>query len=236
VWSLASRLSLGASTLPSYLSSVVCDVHRPDARSAAWSAARLQRVVEQHCCVAEDYDAMLRTMWPLYDPARRLPTCPPPLLPDARMPVPLLLQLPLDDADDARDDARAAASASIDDKAREDRRALQRARMRALMSTRKQQKLAADQALLADWDAVRSAAAEGSLSHAEFTRQIKKRAFEDEEDFLSQSDASPTLASSARAVRLVAPSLSSPHRCAPWACRADVCWGWCVCVLLGTTS
>ena len=188
----ASRLSIGGSHLSSYLTHSLATV-QAQAHERQWNAERLQEVVERYGWTAapntaaavggaaasgHGYRETLDEMAKLYDINGH--TVPHVLPLESTVPEPLVLQLPLSAKSSA-----ALATSSQDLQAKAFKKEQQRARLRALMQERKEKKLLEDQEILKDWDAVRAAFYSKELSPSEYLRQLKRRTFADESDFLA---------------------------------------------------
>lgn len=177
VFAQCSRLSVGGAHLANYLTHSLTTIQHPQ-HQAQFNGHRVQQLVEQYGQVAPDsYNDRLQQMALLYD----VNHAPPSHLPlDSTMPDPVTLQLPFVPPTEAT-------SSTAELQLRIERKELQRQRLRNLMADRKEKKLVEDQAILADWDAVRNEFQQKLLTPSEYLRQLKRRTFADEQDFIAQS-------------------------------------------------
>lgn len=193
----ASRLSLGGSHLSAYYTHALQTIHHPQ-HIAQWNGHRVQEVVEKFGQVVsgdgdgdgEDpsqagggYRATLASMARIFDinghtVPDRLPEDAPRAVPDV-----VLFRLP-HPAHSGASPANSAQEAQI----KSEKKELQRQRLRQLMRDRKEKKLIEDQAILADWTQVRAAFHAKELTPSEYLRQLKRRTFADETDFLMHFD------------------------------------------------
>jgi hypothetical protein len=179
VFAHSSRLSVGGAQLATHLTHSLIHIQQPQ-HQQHFHTHRVQELVESYCQMVPDcYDERMREMALLYDINQHsVPT---------RVPAgssvlpPVILQLPfVAPVSTAPSEAELAA--------RTERKEIQRQRLRTLMAERKEKKLLEDQETLADWDRVRSDLASKALTPSEYLRQLKRRTFENEADFLAHYD------------------------------------------------
>jgi actin-related protein 5 len=179
IFAQSTRLSVGGATLTNHLTHSLIHIQQSQ-HQQHFNTHRVQQLVEQYCeMVPEKYDETLREMALLYDVNQH--TIPEQVPARSSLVEPVILQLPFVAA--APDTASSAETA-----ARVERKEIQRQRFRTLMAERKEKKLAEDQSILADWEKVRADFHAKLITPSEFMRQLKRRTFQDEQDFAQHFD------------------------------------------------
>ena len=171
----AARLNLGGNHLTNHLTHSLLHITQT-AHQSQLNSHRIGQIVEQYCEVLpESYDQTLQQMAQLWDVNQSAP--PPGVTASSGIPPPVIFQLPFI--------APVTAPVNASDlAAKQEKKEIQRQRLRSLMADRKAQKLADDQDTLADWVALRAELAAKSITPGEFLRQLKRRTFADEKDFM----------------------------------------------------
>lgn len=179
VFAQSARLSVGGAQLATHLTHSLIHIQQPQ-HQQHFNTHRVQELVESYCQMVPDcYDERMREMALLYDVNQHsVPTRVPA---DSAVLPPVVLQLPFVAA-------VSSAPSEAELAARSERKEVQRQRLRNLMAERKEKKLAEDQETLADWDRVRADFAARLMTPSEFLRQLKRRTFESEQEFVQHYD------------------------------------------------
>ena len=179
LFSHCTRLSVGGATLTNHLTHSLIHIQQSQ-HQQHFNTHRVQQLVEQYCqMVPEKYDETMREMALLYDVNHH--TIPDQVPSRSGVVEPVILQLPFVAAP-------ADTASSAETAARVERKEIQRQRFRTLMAERKEKKLLEDQSILADWERVRADFHAKLLTPSEFIRQLKRRTFQDEQEFAQHFD------------------------------------------------